>query len=114
MAMRSLRQIFSSSFAPLILSLFLAGCATAPLDFPKTHSEALVDTGDTYLGKEVAEWVEKHPGKSGFYPLVAGIDAFGARLALIDRAERTIDAQYFLMKAGLCRSPVCNEANGGC
>ncbi len=30
--------------------------------------------------------------------MVAGIDALGARLALIDRAERTIDAQYFLMK----------------
>jgi len=26
------------------------------------------------------------------------MDAFGARLALIDRAERTIDAQYFLIK----------------
>jgi putative cardiolipin synthase len=30
--------------------------------------------------------------------LIKGLDALGARLALIDRAERTIDAQYFLMK----------------
>lgn len=96
--MKITRQIFSNTFVPLVLVLFLAGCATAPLDFPKSHSEALVDTSDTYLGKEVAEWTAKHPGKSGFYPLVAGIDAFGARLALIDRAELTIDAQYFLMK----------------
>jgi len=96
--MKLMRQIFSTTLAPLVLSLYLAGCATAPLDFPKNYSEAIVDTADTHLGKEVAEWTAKHPGKSGFYPLVAGIDAFGARLALIDRAERTIDAQYFLMK----------------
>lgn len=85
----------------LIVSAFiflLAGCATAPLDFPKQYSEAIVDTGATHLGKGVAEWTAKHPGKSGFYPLLEGIDALGARLALIDRAERTIDAQYFLMK----------------
>lgn len=84
--------------AAAVMALFLAGCATAPLDFPKDQSEAMVGTQDTYLGKEVAAWVEKHPGKSGFYPLVEGIDALGARLALIDRAERSIDAQYFLMK----------------
>jgi putative cardiolipin synthase len=36
---------------------------------------------------------------SGFYPLISGMDALGARLALIDAAERTIDVQYFLMKS---------------
>jgi len=89
---------FSRTFAPLIFALFLASCATAPLDFPKQYSEAIVETGDTSLGREVAEWTAEHPGKSGFYPLVGGLDALGIRLAMIDRAERTIDAQYFLMK----------------
>ena len=92
------KGIFSRSLATVALVLFVAGCATVPLDFPKDYSEALVNTGETHLGREVAEWTAGHPGKSGFYPLVAGIDALGARLALIDRAERTIDAQYFLMK----------------
>jgi putative cardiolipin synthase len=78
--------------------LLLAGCASAPLDYPKEPSESFVATGQTYLGVEVAKWTSKHPGESGFYPLVEGIDALGARLALIDRAERSIDAQYFLMK----------------
>ena len=85
-------------FAVVLLTLFITACATAPLDFPKHESEAPVNTGDTYLGKEVAKWTAGHPGKSGFYPLISGIDALGARLALIDRADRTIDAQYFLMK----------------
>ena len=86
------------TFLPVALALFLAGCATAPLDFPKTHSEALAGTGDTVLGKGVAGWTAGRPEQSGFYPLSKGLDALGARLALIDRAERTIDAQYFLMK----------------
>ena len=93
-----IRGTHSKTLLPFVLALFVAGCATAPLDFPKSHSEAIVDTGDTYAGIEVAEWSSMHPGKSGFYPLIKGLDALGARLAMIDRAERSIDAQYFLMK----------------
>ncbi len=89
---------FSRTLTLIVIGLFLAGCATAPLDFPRQDSEAIVDTGDTSLGREVAEWTAKHPGKSGFYPLIEGLDALGVRLSMIDRAERTIDAQYFLMK----------------
>jgi putative cardiolipin synthase len=93
-----LKILFSKTFMPVVLALFISGCATAPLDFPKDYSEAATNTSDTYLGTEVAGWMARHPGESGFYPLVAGMDALGARLALIDRADRTIDAQYFLMK----------------
>ncbi|MBE9547862.1 MAG: phospholipase D family protein [Proteobacteria bacterium] len=92
------QQYISRLFSAIIALLLLAGCATAPLDYPREHSVAFTDTTDTYLGREVAEWTAEHPGKSGFYPLIGGLDAFGMRLALIDRAERTIDAQYFLMK----------------
>lgn len=84
--------------AALVLVLLLSACATAPLDFPREESFAVTNTADTYLGREVAEWVAQHPGKSGFYPLIEGLDALGVRLSLIDFAERTIDAQYFLMK----------------
>jgi len=92
--MSLLPKILASS----VLALFLAGCATAPLDFPREQSVAFADTSDTSLAKEVAEWTGNHPGKSGFYPLTKGLDALGVRLALIDQAERSIDAQYFLMK----------------
>jgi len=95
---RMIMSRFTRTLVPLIFTLFLASCATAPLDFPRQYSEAIVETGDTRLGREVAEWTAKHPGKSGFYPLAGGLDALGIRLAMIDHAERTIDAQYFLMK----------------
>jgi putative cardiolipin synthase len=93
-----LKILFSKTFISVVLALFIASCATAPLDFPKDYSEAAANTSETYLGTEVAAWMARHPGKSGFYPLIAGMDALGARLALIERAERTVDAQYFLMK----------------
>lgn len=84
--------------AAISLLLLLFGCATAPLDFPRQDSVFITDTADTFVGREVAEWTTANPGMSGFYPLIKGLDALGVRLALIDRAERTIDAQYFLMK----------------
>ena len=34
----------------------------------------------------------------GFFPLVNGMDALGARLDMIEKAEKSIDLQYFLMK----------------
>jgi putative cardiolipin synthase len=82
----------------LLLLLVTAGCATGPVDYPRIYTESITDTGDTRLGREVAKWEQRHGGLSGFYPLRNGTDAFGARLVLIDRAERAIDAQYFLAK----------------
>ena len=87
-------KLLGLSLIPFIL---LAGCHSGPIDYPRTYSEVIVDTQDTHLGREVGAWQQSHPGVSGFYPLLRGLDGLGARLALMDRAERTIDAQYFLM-----------------
>jgi putative cardiolipin synthase len=78
--------------------LLFSGCASLPTDYENTRTSALTDTENTALGVNIAEWVAAHDGKSGFYPLLPGLDALGARLALIDEAERSIDIQYFLMK----------------
>jgi len=56
------------------------------------------DTADTSLGRDVARWLQAHDGLSGFYPLSQGMDALGVRLHLSERAEKSIDLQYFLMK----------------
>ncbi len=76
----------------------MTGCATGPINYPRHYSEAITDTRDTTLGRAITEWHKERPHTSGFYPLISGNDAFGARLALIDMAERSIDVQYFLMK----------------
>lgn len=83
----------------LLLVALLAGCATGPVDYPRTDSFIEADIQDTRLARNVAKWQQAHPGMHGFFPLIGGMDALGARLALIDAAERTLDAQYFLMKS---------------
>lgn len=84
-----------------ILSSFLlliSGCVSMPLDYPKEPSVALSDTSDTREAIEVRKWVGGRDDVNGFYPLSKGFDAFGARLRLMDLADKSIDAQYFLMK----------------
>ena len=106
-------QRVSKIIASLIIVVAVAGCASVPLDYPKTASSALTDTRYTSLGKASVEWRAAAPKRNGFYPLSKGLDAFGARLALMDRAERSIDAQYFMMKpdsAGLVFSGELIEA----
>ena len=80
----------------------LAGCATVDFDYPKQESMAVQATSDTYFGKELAGIADAHPeGYSGFLPVSDGIDALSARLLMAKRAERTIDAQYYLLKRGI-------------
>jgi len=76
----------------------LCGCASVDFDYPKPESTVITDTGDTYFGQQLAGLAEQHPGEAGFYPLSNGIDALAARLLLAARAERTLDAQYYLIK----------------
>ena len=93
-----LTKLAINSLTAVVVVLLLAGCASAPLDYPKSESTAITTTDDTYLAQASLDWREEAPERDAFYPLTEGLDAFGARLALIDKAERTIDAQYFMMK----------------
>lgn len=85
----------------LLLSLFLAvtaGCTTVPLDYPKQESQAIPAADNTVLGNFAAQWRSLHPGHSGFMGLPKGLDGLGARLKGLDRAQVSVDAQYFLLK----------------
>lgn len=80
------------------LTGLLTGCATVSFDQPKSYSIAITDTGGTALGKYAATIAATHAGASGFYPLDQGMDALGVRLRLAEKATKSIDLQYFLMK----------------
>jgi putative cardiolipin synthase len=67
-------------------------------DYPKDASTAPTDTDDTFVGQVASEWSASRPAdQSGFFLLTDGIDALGTRLQLALKAERTIDAQYYLI-----------------
>ena len=87
-------------FVQIALVAVLAGtvgCASIDFDYPREESHAFEDTRDTYLGSKLADDVAAHPGESGFYPIIDGIDSLALRLLMAERAEKTIDAQYFLI-----------------
>ena len=82
----------------LTILLITAGCASIDFDYPKTESFALTDTADTHLGRQFADDVAAHSAdQSGFYAVPDPIDSLALRLLLAQRAERSIDAQYFLI-----------------
>ena len=78
------------------------GCASIDFDYPRPESFAYSDTEDTSLGRQLANQVAGQPAdQSGFYTLADGIDALAIRLLLAQRAERSIDLQYYLIKYGI-------------
>ena len=80
----------------LLLLYLLNGCAAIPYDYPRPVSSALYRPEGTSLGKKIQAQAINHPGASGFYLLPTGIDAFTARALMIDRAEKTLDLQYYI------------------
>jgi len=87
-----------STALSFLMVMLVVGCASVPFNYPKTPGTIVRISDQTTLGKEGLEWMEEHGEASGFIPLVAGNDALGARLKLIEGAEESIDAQYFLIK----------------
>ena len=95
-AVRKLRLLFLA-----VVGSTLIGCAHVPFDYPRVASSARdISAGGQVYGS-AASLTRGRGGKSAFIPLVEGNDALGARLRLIESAERSIDAQYFLVKPDL-------------
>jgi len=96
-------KLWSSRALGLALLLgLLSGCASINFDYPRTESRALTDTNNTELGRLVQPIASGKPeGESGFLMMLNGVDALAARMMLADRAERSIDVQYYLIKNDL-------------
>ena len=60
---------------------------------------AIAASADTTLGGAMAQGMAAHPGQTGVLPLSDGHDALASRLALIDRAQVSIDVQYYIWHA---------------
>lgn len=81
------------------LALLLTGCSTPHLNVPRTVSEAWPHPADTALGKAYAAQLDAQPGLSGVYPLASGMDALSIRANLAENAQRTLDLQYYIVRA---------------
>jgi putative cardiolipin synthase len=82
---------------PLLLLLGLSGCVSLPTGVERpvsSHTDRAEEP--SRLADFAAPYLRKHPGKSGFWLLGDGMDAYAARILLADAADRTIDVQYYL------------------
>ena len=85
----------------VLLFLGATGCATLQIDYARSPSYALKNPEATNLGKRFAPEMAENHGKSGFYILSSGMDAFMARALLTEAAERTLDIQYYIIRDDL-------------
>ncbi|MFO0232518.1 MAG: phospholipase D family protein, partial [Burkholderiales bacterium] len=93
---RALSARLAVAVALVAVALGTAGCASIDLAaVPRTPSSAIDPGTATGLHATIAARLDARPGVSGFLPLERGLDAFIARAALAEQAERTLDLQYY-------------------
>src|SRR5690348_9765970 len=86
----------AAALALAAAALLAAGCASLPRDVQRTPSTALPASAGSGLGR-IAAASAGAPGLSGFRLMSWSAQAFAARIALAERAERSIDAQYYVL-----------------
>lgn len=80
----------------LAMVLLLSGCAALPPQPERPPAHAFGDPEVTTLGRHALAAAEGHAGQTGLVILDRGYPAFLQRAALIEAAERSIDAQYYI------------------
>ena len=79
------------------ITALVMGCPSVRYDVPRPSSYAFDRPAETFLGRSYATQLADTPGQSGFRLLVPGQEAFLARAALAESAERTLDLQYYIV-----------------
>jgi len=89
-------HMYKSIVPALAMALLLGACATVNWDYPRMPSNAFAHPETTTVGALFGEAADKHPALSGFSLVQYDENGFLARLAMIDLAEKTLDAQYYI------------------
>jgi len=90
----------------ILLVVFVLGCGVfllrhysrLPSLDGRPISTSIADTHETQLGRAISPLLEAHPNLSGIFPLRDARDAFAARMRVAQRAERTLDVQYYIWR----------------
>jgi len=81
----------------VIITLFLSGCAGKHIH--STDGTVVIDKykkASPSLYFLASDDVSSHYPQTGFYPLYDNLDAFMARVFLIENAKKSLDLQYFI------------------
>jgi len=83
--------------------LWVSGCASAPSPLPRVVSQSLDGGSASAIGRTAAllqqSGVAGASTTSTVVPLGRGEDAWAARLMLAERAERSLDVQYYIFRS---------------
>ncbi len=85
--------------ASLLIALAMTACAELPKNVDRPESTALASPAGTTLGDLVTARRGTAASASGFALLDGPQSAYGARLALAEGAQKTLDLQYYAIHA---------------
>ncbi|WEV49986.1 phospholipase D family protein [Acinetobacter sp. ESL0695] len=75
----------------------LHGCSTLPpLNAPKPTYSTDFDTSKTALSHLITPLKQQNQGLTGYHVLFDPLEAIAARLSLINKAQKTLDIQYYI------------------
>ena len=95
--MRTRYYLYKSLLPIFAIACLVSACAPAiNWDYPRSPSNTFAQPETTTVGALFQEAADKHPGLSGFSIIRQGGQAFMARLAMADLAEKTLDGQYYI------------------
>ena len=89
------------SIVMCLATVLFTGCASLPPAAERVPTVAIDNTSGTTLGRAIDPLVNEHSGLSGFYALKEGIEAYAARLLLVQNADKSLDLQYYIWKDDL-------------
>lgn len=96
MLRRMFVRLITLCLALLVVVLSLRMIFPLPSTTDRPPDSASSFAGQSRLARSLAASVASHPGKSGVIELASGNDALSSRLYLINHADETIDAQYYI------------------
>ncbi len=81
----------------MLILLTISGCSTLPKQQPIKFEYAHdIDTSQTTLSKTIRPVKDANPELTGYHVLYDPLDAISARIHLIDKAEKSLDLQYYI------------------
>ncbi|WP_062607987.1 phospholipase D family protein [Caballeronia calidae] len=83
------------------LIVMLLSCASLPPQTGRPPTYALKNTETTPLAKLFASGERAHPDQSAFHLLQDSVDALLARVILTEKAEKSIDLEYYIWHSDL-------------
>ncbi|KDB06413.1 Phospholipase D-like domain containing protein [Burkholderia sp. lig30] len=84
------------SLGAMLALLALVACASLPPLADRETTHAIADTDNTRLAIAFRPRAAAHPGQDAFHLLRDPVDALDARVLLADRADRSLDLQYYI------------------